>query len=195
MEIKDSQDIIFFILFFVPGFIMLKVYGLLVAREKFDFSSGLFEAIAFSCINYAICSPLILFMFKGEWLTNYFTLFILTVFFVILIFPIVLVRFYVKILNSKWAAKNKMLDVHKSAWDFFFSSGKTKWIIVTLKSGSQIGGRYEDGSFASSFPNKDIYISEAWVLKKDSLAFDRIIDRTSGILILESEISYIHFFN
>jgi hypothetical protein len=194
MDIKSSHDILFFILFFIPGFIMLKVYNLLVARDKFDFSSGLFEAVAFSCINYAICSPLILFMVKYDWLTNHFYFFLVTLSLIILILPILFVRLYIAILNSKWAAKNKMLDIHKSAWDFFFSKGQSKWIIVTLKGGKKIGGKYQDGSFASSYPDKDIYISEVWKLKENSIGFDRIVDRTSGILILESEISSIEFF-
>lgn len=98
------------------------------------------------------------------------------------------------ILNSKWAAKNKMLDIHKSAWDYFFSMGRSKWIIVTLKSGKKIGGKYQDGSFASSYPEKDLFISEVWNLKDNGSGFDRVVNRTSGVLILESEISNIEFF-
>jgi hypothetical protein len=195
MNFQSSQDIIFFILFFIPGFIMLKVYSLLIAREKFDFSSGLIEAVAFSCINYALCSPLIIIMLKDDWLANQFNVFLIILFIIIFILPIGLAKLYVILLNSRWAAKNKVLEPHKSAWDFFFSQRKCKWVIVTLKNGNKIAGKYNLDSFASAYPGKDIYISEVWKLVQNASAFERKVNRTSGIIIFESEISSIEFFN
>jgi hypothetical protein len=195
MNLQSSHDIVYFVLFFIPGFIMLKIYGMLVATDKFDFSSGLLEAVAFSCINYALCSPIILMAIKNDWFIINFSLFFVSIILIILVIPIVLVLLYVNILKSEWAAKNKMLDVHKSSWDFVFSKGQSNWVIVTLKSGNKIGGKYRVGSFASSHPNKDIYLSEVWKLKAKTFEFERVVDRTSGMLILEGEILSIEFFN
>jgi hypothetical protein len=194
MQIESPTNVMYFVLFFIPGFIMMRIYGLLVADEKINFSSALIEVVAFSCVNYAFCSPLILIIINKDWPVSHFGWFVLTMFGIIFIFPILLVLGFVLVRKSKWASNNKLLDIHKSSWDYFFSYGKAKWVVVNLKNGKKIGGRYIGNSHASSFPNKDIYISEIWHLKKNG-GFDKVVNRTAGILILELEISSIEFIN
>ena len=41
-----------FLIFFIPGFISLKVYDLLVPGERRDFSKSLFDAVAYSSLNF-----------------------------------------------------------------------------------------------------------------------------------------------
>ena len=43
-----------FLIFFIPGFITLKVYDLLIPGEPRDFSKSLFDAIAYSSLNFRI---------------------------------------------------------------------------------------------------------------------------------------------
>ena len=68
------------------------------------------------------------------------------------------------------------------------------WIIVHLKDGRKISGRYDTESFASSFPAEEqIYLQEVWILD-DEGGFKEPVERTSGIIILKDEISLIEFF-
>ncbi|MBK9477674.1 MAG: hypothetical protein KA450_01205 [Bacteroidia bacterium] len=192
MDIKSTTDILIFIVFFIPGFVMMKTYSLLVARDKSNFSDDFMEAIAFSCLNYAVCSPLILYMHVNVWYIFHPNLFIFVAILVELIIPIVIVTFYIKIINGNWAAKRNILSTNRSAWDEYFSRREGVWVIVTLKNGVKIGGRYTRNSFTSSYPLTDIYISELWKLSKQG-GFLSMVPNTNGILILNNEISYLEF--
>ncbi len=191
MDLKSNNDIIIFIVFFIPGFVMMQYYGLLIARERIDFSKAFLEVASFSCINYAICSPFIIIAYFNDFENTHQNWFIVFFLLLVLIIPIFLVVIYCKIRNSKWASKLKLVDPIKSAWDFYFSKNEKNWVIVTLKNGNKIGGYYTNGSFASSYPLKDFYISELWNLKDGK--FERKIERTEGILILGEEILTIEF--
>ncbi|MGE5437711.1 MAG: DUF6338 family protein [Syntrophothermus sp.] len=61
-------------------------------------------------------------------------------------------------------------------WDFIFQNKEDYWIIVNLKNGLKIGGKYDSKSFSSSFPYKEqIYIEEVWTLD-DQNQFDKPIE-------------------
>jgi hypothetical protein len=78
--------------------------------------------------------------------------------------------------------------------DYFFSKREPYWVIITLKSGRKIAGKYACNSCTSAYPeSKEIYLEEVWKLKKDNYTFVEQIERTGGILITENEISTIEF--
>jgi Family of unknown function (DUF6338) len=55
-----TQDrLLLFLLFFVPGFISIKIYDLLVPSERRDFQSTLAEAIGYSAVNFAVLLPIV----------------------------------------------------------------------------------------------------------------------------------------
>jgi hypothetical protein len=102
------------------------------------------------------------------------------------------VNFY-KISKAKWYTK-RLLTPNNSAWDDFFSQWEDYWVIVTLKSGRKIAGKYACKSYTSGFPApKEIYLEEEWMLNKQGL-FKKKREQTQGILICENEISTIEFF-
>lgn len=192
MEIKTTSEVIIFIVFFIPGFIMMKSYGVFIAREKIDFSAGFIEATGFSCLNYAICSPFILYCYSKAVYIFYPKTFIIIAFFIMFIIPIMLVKIYLLFLESNWANKKRLVDPHLSAWDYFFRKGVAYYVIVNLKNGKSVFGVYQKGSYASSYPCKDIYLSEVW--KKNATGgFSNVITNTAGVLIFEEEISTIEF--
>jgi hypothetical protein len=70
-----------FLIFFIPGFITLKVYDLLVSAEAPDFSKSLFDAVAYSSLNFAALLWLIGIVRSGNlppwlWYTAMFVLLI-----------------------------------------------------------------------------------------------------------------------
>jgi hypothetical protein len=87
-----------------------------------------------------------------------------------------------------------MIGPTKSAWDDFFSRRQSSYIIVTLKNGRKIGGKFARKSFASTYPiPKDLYIEEIWSLN-ESYGFEEKLEQTNGMLITENEISTIEFY-
>ncbi|HTO15606.1 MAG TPA: DUF6338 family protein, partial [Edaphocola sp.] len=131
MEIFEINKIVLFIVFFIPGFISMKVYHLMIASEKINFSESIGEAIAFSSINYAALSWLIILINKFDLINKQFTIFLLLVIFIIFIAPIFWTIIFV------WLSKSKKLRKHilspiKNPWDFYFEKKKSCWVIVNM---------------------------------------------------------------
>ena len=51
---EKQETLLLFLLFFVPGFVSIKVYDLLVPGERRDFSKSFYEAIAYSALNVGV---------------------------------------------------------------------------------------------------------------------------------------------
>ena len=64
MENLTFENILLFALFFVPGFIYLKAYRLLLPEVKTDFSKDFYEAIGLSFINALVFSYPIYYIHK-----------------------------------------------------------------------------------------------------------------------------------
>ncbi|WP_431520155.1 DUF6338 family protein [Pseudoalteromonas piscicida] len=54
MNIWDENKLLIVIAFVVPGFVAMKAYGLLSQAKQLDTSKQIVDAIAYSCINYAL---------------------------------------------------------------------------------------------------------------------------------------------
>jgi hypothetical protein len=79
-------------------------------------------------------------------------------------------------------------------WDYVFRKKKVFWIVIHLKDGRKIGGRYDRNSFSSSYPSKEqIYLEEVWKLDENG-RFGEPITRSKGIIVLGEEILAIEFF-
>ena len=60
MNIWEPEKIILFLALFMPGFISIKVYELIVATKHREFSKSILEAIGYSVLNFAVLSWLII---------------------------------------------------------------------------------------------------------------------------------------
>lgn len=179
--------------FFVPGFIYLKSYRLLIAEVKADFSKELYEAIGFSFLNTLIFSYPLYYIHNDNFLEYHPIIYYFATILIVIILPIFFVFVYYFISKTKWFS-NFLVSPTKTAWDSFFSKRESYYVIVTLKNERKVGGKYGINSFTSTYPNpKEIYIEEMWNLNLDG-GFDEKIEQTKGILITESEISTIEFF-
>jgi len=193
MEILEINKIVLFIIFFIPGFISMKVYHLMIASEAINFSESIGEVIAFSSINYAALSWLIILVDKFDLLNKHFTLFILSVIFIIFIAPIFWTIIFVWLSKSKKLRKY-ILSPIKNPWDYYFEKKKSCWVIVNLKNGEKIGGVYSDNSFSSAYPHKEqIYLEELWDIGTNG-NFLKKISRTDGIIIIGDEIKSIELY-
>lgn len=194
MAIFEFDKIILFILFFVPGFISMKVYHLIIASDKIKFSESLSEAIAYSSINYAALSWLILLMYRGDYYENNFLWFVILSVFIIFFAPIGWPALFLSIIRWKWLSKHIISPI-KNPWDHFFNKRHSCWIVVNLKSGEKIAGKYCQNSFASSYPHKNqLYLEELWDLNENG-AFTNSRKDTKGVIIFGEEIKSIDLYN
>jgi hypothetical protein len=89
-DLFTANKLILFLLFFVPGFISIKIYDLLVPGVRRDFSKSAYDAISYSAINYALWSWLIVVMIMYNAYTDHFPWFVAGTIVILVISPIVL---------------------------------------------------------------------------------------------------------
>ena len=194
MEILKIENVVVLTVFFVPGFIYLKAYRLFIAETKTDFSKDLYEAIGFSFLNAMFFAYPIYLVHKMNLIDTFPFLYFLVLLFIVVIAPLLVAYLFSIISKKKWFGRF-MINPTKSAWDSFFSNRESYWVLVTLKNGRTIAGKYGINSYSSTYPNpNEIYIEEVWLLNNDD-GFGCIKSQTAGMLISESEISTIEFFN
>ena len=193
MEIFNIENLVLFTIFFVPGFIYLKSYRLFIAETRTDFSKDLYEAIGFSFLNAIIFSYPLYLIHSINLIGKYPFLYFFALALIIIVFPIIFVFTFKKVSEKKWFRKF-MINPTKSAWDSFFSKRESYFVIVTLKNGRKIGGKYGMNSFSSTYPNpEELYLEELWKLNEND-GFEAKESQTEGILITEQEISTIEFY-
>lgn len=66
MEIWEVDKLVLFLVFFIPGFVSLKVYDLFIPGEQRDFSKSVFEVVAYSALNFASVSWLIIWLISKD---------------------------------------------------------------------------------------------------------------------------------
>lgn len=190
MDLWSADKLLLFIAFAVPGFIGLKTYELICPSSVRSSSDRIIDAVAYSCINYAI-----LFL-PATWVEasgllkscplGYYLFYV----FVLVLAPMLWAILWKKLRSSEVFQRNAPHPTEKP-WDYLFGQRKPYWIKVTLNDGSMLAGRFGAKSFASSAPAEEqIYLEERWVLG-ESGEFLRKVERTAGVLILSRNISHV----
>jgi hypothetical protein len=188
---ESQQAFTLFLIFFVPGFISLKVYDLFIPAERRDFSKSLYDAVAYSALNFVALSWLIALMRSGAMNpATWYPAFFVVVIGAPAVWPILFL----------WARKRAWISRHvphpnSRVWDDVFGLRKEYWVIVHLKDGRMMGGAYLTQSFASSNPAQpELYIEEVWKLDEQTGEFLEVVSGTAGMLILGDEILAVEFF-
>jgi hypothetical protein len=193
MDIWTVDKLQLVLLFAVPGFVSLKTYGTLVPSGHRQASQQLLDAVAYSCINYAILSVPLYLVRAWNLEQVHPRLYLAFWTFAILVAPVLWTLLYVKVRSSRYL-QSIVPHPTEDAWHYLFSQRKSFWVVVSLQNGTKIAGRYDSQSFASSAPApKQLYLQESWVLS-DEGGFERVREDTGGILILDEAISTIELF-
>jgi hypothetical protein len=194
MEIWDENKLIIFIAFVIPGFVSLKIYELLFPSEHHESSKQIVDAIAYSCLNYAILLWPITRVETTNLNTTHPNIYAVFYLVVLFVFPVLWV-FIWKWIRESDKFQNFAPHPTQKPWDFVFGNRRTYWIVVNLKSGKRIGGMYGLNSFASSAPaNEQIYLEQEWLLNDDG-GFERPAEQSAGIIILTSEVETVELYN
>jgi hypothetical protein len=181
-------------MFFLPGFISLKIYDLFVPNDRRDFSKQFLDAVAYSLINFVILIPLFD-NFLGALGHNQWLLVWLYGVLFALVGPIFWPLIYIKLTKWKSISKHIVAPI-KKPWDWFFSKKEPLWTIVELSDGRKIGGIFAKNSYASSYPAEEqIYLEKVWKLDNEGKFLKNgRINGSKGIIILGKDISSIEFF-
>jgi hypothetical protein len=189
----DSDTLRLILIFFVPGFISMKVYDLYVPSERRDFSKSLMEAVSFSCVNFAAMYWAIVAIHADNFPTNHPFWYYLASAGILFVAPIFWPILYSRTMSLPFFRKRTIHPTPKP-WDYVFSKGESLWVIVHLRDGRRIGGRFDTQSFASSFPaDEQIYIEEVWQLDSKG-RFKRKVDDSRGLIISREDFEAIEFF-
>jgi len=194
MSIWETDKLLLFIGFVIPGFISLKVYELLIPGPYKETSKQLVDAVAYSCVNYALLFAPILWIGNENIRSSHFPLYASFYFFVLFLAPVLWVVLWRFIREMQFFQDNAPHPIQRP-WDFVFSKREPFWVRVTLKDGTKIGGRYAANSFTSSPPSEDqIYLEETWVLNEKG-EFERPKRQSAGVILMSSDIMYIELMN
>ncbi|MEA2530294.1 MAG: hypothetical protein QOG89_1938 [Thermomicrobiales bacterium] len=198
------EALLIVILFIVPGFISQSIFGALVTRREAAEQSALLEAIAFSCLNFALWGWLLLVVpdldnWKG-YVEEHRGLVIASWIIFLLVAPVVwgmLAAFLVKKVGLKWLFKRFALDYRDPtprAWDYYFGRQQPAWVRVTLTNGTMLGGLLGPHSYASSFPSpEDLYLEVVYPIDQHGVFAPNSTPKSDGVWIQGSQISYLEF--
>lgn len=190
MNIFEPNSLLLFILFFVPGFVSMKIYDLLIANESRNASAYLFDAVAYSAITFVISFPFFIGLLHAR-VHNGFVWFIFGVI-TLLVIPALIAFYYVKLLKSNFLREHA-LGVVKRPWDVVFGRKHGMWVIVHLKNGKQISGIYSSRSAISYYPTEEqIYLEKVIFVNSDGTTSSD--PDSKGAIIMGSEISLIELF-
>lgn len=193
MEALDTNTLVLFVTFAVPGFLSMKVYGLFHAVEDVGLKDSILEAIAFGIVNFALMFWSVRFLLdptifvSSPWVA--YGLVVLVFFISPIIWP-TLLHFILEFL----AQKRMILQRNKTSWDDFFVRREPAWIIVHFSDGRKIGGWYGENSYASLYPNSGhIYLEEVWRLDAEGRFLEKV-QATKGIVLRPDDYSFVELF-
>ncbi|MEJ6120487.1 DUF6338 family protein [Vibrio sp. 2-Bac 85] len=193
MNIWEVDKLFLFIAFVIPGFISIKAFELFYPTQIKDGSKQIVDAVAYSCVNYALLLLPIYWVESSELKTVHPSLYVFFYVAVLFIAPLFWAFIWKKLRESQVFQNNAPHPTEKP-WDYVFSQRKSYWVIVTLKDNVKIAGKYSSKSFASHAPSPEqIYLEESWELNSDDM-FERAHNESDGVIILSSEISHIELF-
>jgi len=193
MNIWEIDKIFLFLVLVLPGFISLKIYDLLIASEKRDFSKSIIESICFSVLNFSALSYLIVYISKDDFVSTHQFQYWAAIAFIFILMPAIWPFIYLRLGKLKIFRKH-ILSPYKQPWDYVFSKKEVMWVILHMKNGKTLRGKFGKNSFASSYPSeRQLYIEELWK-PGDKGGLNSKINRSKGAIISQDEISHIEFY-
>ncbi len=143
----DSFEVVFYTcIFLLPGFIIKSVMDTLVPPTKHNDTKYFFSCLLYSIVDCAVWSWVYLLLNKiseEHPIIYWILLLIITVVGATLLavfIGIIKQKGFIELLFSKMRI-NKIHPV-PTAWDYYFSKQEESWIIVTLKNGKTIYGKF-----------------------------------------------------
>ena len=151
-----QDEFLLFLLFFVPGFISIKVFDLLVPAERRNFQSTVSEAIGYSALNFAVLSPLIVVAAYGLGIFSTLWGQLAAVYVILLRAPVIWPLLFIRVIQPRFP--RVFANPVPKPWDVVFRRGGESWIIVHLTDGRRIGARFARGRRHPRIQPRNSYI-------------------------------------
>ncbi len=189
----DSFDMVIYTgLFLLPGFIIhgtIKLFNPLPQENIFQTT---LRNLLYSILCVSICSILIL-PIVADGLQNFDILLVLAILIIASIILGFILAWFRKRTLIRWLfSKLNLMVFHPdpTSWDYVFNHIKDERIIVvTLKNGDIIKGRYSNKSFTSTEPlERDIFLEKCLIYNQKEC------NNNEGILIKADVVQTVQFF-
>jgi len=193
-SLLNTQNLSVFLVFFVPGIIILYVRSLFLNGRRPALAEGVIAYVTISLIYHALAYPFATPLYIGpetstvqrrEW------------FLMLFVIPIIIGGFLGWMTQRGWGrrilSKSGLNLIHPvdNAWDWKFSNCEECWVIAMLKDGTRWAGYLGTNSFMSSIATeRDIYIEAVYEITKK----DEWIDRETSVWLAHGEIQSLEFF-
>lgn len=194
-EFLTTERVGFFLLFAVPGIIILYFRAQFMTGRLPSIAEGSVLYLTLSLIYQAAAYPITSkYLFTSEiktfWhLLGWFTFIFLGPAVIGIFSGFNLRKGWIKSLVNKCGIST-IHPIH-CAWDWHFGQCRECWVIVVLKDGTELYGFLGKNSFMSSEPaERDLYIERGYTTEKEGNQWQ---DRGSSIWIAHNEIQYLEF--
>jgi hypothetical protein len=190
MNIFEPHSLLLFILFFMPGFVSIKVHDLLVPGDARNATAYIVDAVACGTINFIFVMP-IAWLFLHYQIESFLAL-LLAGILVLLITPLLIAWLYVKLLSSRFMRQH-VTGLVKQPWDVVFNRKKGHWVLVHLKDDKKIFGLYSNHSLASHYPQeRQIFLEKVASINDAGEITGNPLSK--GVIIMGSDIKTVEFF-
>jgi len=184
-------------LFITPGFVFARVLGLSLPQRSREATSLVLDSLTASCFNFALLSPVLWLLLREDFPYRHPVLFAMSGFLILFVFPVVLAILVVHGVESpRFARLRRILKLAHPvprAWDYFFRQGRACGVVATLKDGKVVAGIYGPNSFASSYPDEDLYIEKLCAVSADGHIGDPL-DSSVGAILRMDQVQYLEFY-
>jgi hypothetical protein len=187
-DFSNVNQLLLFLVFFVPGFLSLRVWDLLIPGERRDFTKTLADVAAYSALNWAPLIPPLLALHANDFPRRYpihYAWYLGAIAVMgLLVLPICWPLLWRWIISHPWVARRVISPIQRP-WDWVFMQRRDCFLVVTLKSGRQIAGAYQGPqAFATSFPAPEqLYLTQVISLDEEGNFLAAQPD-SAGIIIL-----------
>jgi len=191
-SIEPFTSLALLLAFLMPGIISQKIYSLFVTDPGRSQSAILLDALTYSCITFAITSPLA-WLLLTSWRHLGFWLVAVALLIMLVVVPVFLPWAWLNIRNLPWI-RGLGVKIIKRPWDYIFNRNATYWALITFRNGSRIAGFYGKHSFSAPDPQpEEIYFEQVWNIGPDGL-LDGPVPDTGGLLVKGEEVLTIELF-
>lgn len=183
----EFGNVVLFLVLVLPGFISMRVYSLIRPGDQPTLKDTIFEAVAYSAINFGLMLWAIIPLIRSE--STITQSLLATIVFVVapVIWPFLLDR-----VLELMARQGLIHYRHKTAWDDFFSRRKACWLIVHLNDGRRLGGIFHNKSYATLYPTPGhLFIEELWEVNQETGEFVGGGPVSQGIILKPEDYRFI----
>ena len=155
-----------FAAFIVPGFIAMRVWGLVRPGDALSTKDSAVDLIVYGLLIFSLgyAFGLVTTILRDPSFANR-ALAAVVVFAILPVLLPIALNWLLRHLQST----GLITYGDRRAWDHFFQRRRPCWLVFHLKDGTKLGGYFGHGSYATLYPHSgSIYVAEQWEVELDT---------------------------